>query len=438
MTPADLSRYLPRFSVLLAGRIAGAFAIFVVNILIARLLGIEALGRFAIFASLVAILTICLPLGYNSVAAIFSAEYSATGKSALLRGYVSWALKTIGGTAITLVTAWTFFYYLTPQYLTGDNYFLGIMVVTTAVATSILNLNSAIMTGQKRQVVGLLPEILLRPALLLTGVYALLATSSQIDINTILAVVAVASWTVLLIFVARGQSLTGLLRGPVAETDTRRWNRAAHPWLATSLLWDYSVDLLLVLASLLLGAVEIAILHICFRYRVLAGFGMRTINTLAMPEITESKVNANRAEMERRISLTNFASLGYAIFVLMLFWVLGDRLLVLFSEGIAQNTPALLMISLTMVIRAALGPAPLILAIHNLHTVTTMISAVGLIIAAVIILMFFQSLGVMAVAVGYTASNLVVSFSLWIYAKRKIGIDCSVFSGSPFWAMKTV
>jgi len=426
--PAAIRNYLNRFSVLVIGRLAGALAVFMVNILVVRYLGIEALGQFAIFVSLVSILTICLPIGFNSVASIFATEYTTKNQHGLLKGYIFTALTNlflVSGLAILIITVSG---YLAPQILFGNNLIFASVVLVTAIATSLLNLNSATMIGLKRQIAGLLPETLIRPLLMLFGTFVLLELYSSANLFAVMLIAALASWLAVIFVYFTDVKFRRSIVANKMERDLPRWRRASYPWMATSLLWDYMIDIVLLVTALISGAAEIAILHICFRYRVLAGFGMRTIYTLLMPEITESKVTNNLGQVNRKLAQANTASIVYSIAVLTVFVVFGEWLLGLFSPEISQGWAILIVVSLTMLFRAVFGPAPLVLAIHNLHLTTAVVSLLGLVIALGTIMLLYQEIGLLAAAIGYSLANLFVSLVLWRYAKNKTGIDCSIFS----------
>ncbi|MFK5978225.1 MAG: hypothetical protein QM488_05000 [Rhizobiaceae bacterium] len=425
---ADIWNYLFKFMLLLTGRLGGALAIFLVNIMVARNLGMEALGTYAVFVSMVSILTICLPLGYNSVASIFTTEYITTDQPGLLKGYVVTSVKQILLSATFLTLLLFAGWFLFPQFIQSNQLGLGIVILVTAMGTSLLNLNSAIMVGMKHQVAGLLPEMLIRPVFLLLGVFVLFSLHSATGINAVLGISAIATWIAVIISSINMGKLRAFYQNSCAKYNKHHWRDATYPWLATSLLWDYLIDLILLLTSIMAGAAELAVLYICFRYRVLAGFGMRTIYLLLMPEITEHAVLKNTDELTRKISLANQASLIYSIAVIAFFALFGNQLISLFSTEITDALPILVIVSFTMVIRAVFGPATLVLAVHNLHKITAAISLAGLIIAIAAILLFYSTYGILAAAIAYSLSNLFISASLWRYSKIKTGIDSSVFA----------
>ena len=428
MNSATIYGLLKRFVVLVVSRLAGALAIFAVNLLIARHAGLETLGSYAIFASLVSILTICLPVGFNSIATIFSTEYSTTQNTGMLKGFVQTALFYIAVATGSLLFVSIIAFYLVPDLLNSMDLGFCLGVIVAGCACALLNLNSAVKTGLNQQLSGLLPETLARPLLMLSGILIVFEFGSATGIFEIIWTAALSSWLALVVVLIINSRFAKNIIATPALFDLKRWKSASYPWMATSLLWDYMIDLILLLSSVLLGAAEIAILHICFRYRVLTGFGMRSIYTLLMPKITAHKFSGETDQMHRKLIFANAGAFIYSVCVMVGFLIFGEWLLSLFSSRISEGLPVLIIVSLTMVIRSVFGPAPIILAIHNLHYGTTIISFGGILIAITTIFVFHQNYGLIAVAAGYSLSNLFVSVSLWLYAMNRTGIDCSLFS----------
>ncbi|MCY6380428.1 lipopolysaccharide biosynthesis protein [Hoeflea prorocentri] len=420
--------FLARFSILVSGRLVGAVATFALNLLIIRLLGVDALADYAVFVSISGVLAVCLFLGFNSVASFFAAEYQNDKSLDLLKGFAIRAMKNGLAVIAVLLAAFSVYWAINPVGIGLDHVaYLGIVVVTAA-GLATLNLNSAIQVGLKRPLAGLLPDTLLRPVILIAGAALLLFGQWVTDISGIIALAGVAAWLAVAAVLIWDANFRRRFREFDGRGESGRWYRAAFPWLGTSLLWDHMIDLVVLTASLLAGSVEIAILHICFRYRVLAGFGMRTIHSLMMPEITEQTLRRDTEALQRKLFLTNIASIGYSICVLAVFAVVGHFLLGLFSKEVEAGYPILLAVTLTMLARSIFGPAPLILAVHNQHVATMLVSLAGLVVAVTWMMLAYPGLGIMAAASGYTAGNLLVSVVLWRYARLKTGIDCSIFA----------
>ncbi len=417
-----------RFGVLFSARIAGAASLFAANLLIVRYLGIEALATFAVFVSLVSILAVIISSGFTAVAPVFVAEYSKRGQPELLKGFLNAALNQGGVIAgllgvLLIITGW-----LVGKLPFVNNLEMAIGVLLTAVATAFLGFNGGVLVGMKKQVAALLPETFLRPVVFMALSGLFLAGGLITSIDEVLWLLAFSVWLTFGFVLVRDRNLRKNFSDISSRKERPRWRKATLPWMGVTLVWDFMIDLVLLLTSIFAGSVEIAILHICFRYRVLAGFGMRVIHTLLMPEITEHVVDKDYSGVGRKLFQVNIASLVYALSVMGCFALFGSWLLGLFSPEAVAAVPILLTVSATMVIRAIFGPAPLVLATHNFHMITLSVSLVCVVFAMVLIAALVPQIGVMAAAIGYTIANFFISVTLWYFTKKKTGIDCSIFA----------
>lgn len=65
----------------------------------------------------------------------------------------------------------------------------------------------------------------------------------------------------------------------VPKLQLSRWRHAAYPWLLTIFASDLFIEFHILLTGYMAAASEVAVLHVAFRFRVLAAFGMRSIYT---------------------------------------------------------------------------------------------------------------------------------------------------------------
>lgn len=415
---------LRTFMVLLGNRVAGAAAMFAINLLIARHYGADSLAAYAVFISSASIIAILLAAGYNSVAPHFIAQYDQRGETGLIKGYLWAALQTMLPLSLLAMLAAVVIAYLGAENLPPQIVGFAVPLVLTAIALGLLFVHGAAMVGMREQARGLFPEALLRPLTLLAGTGAIMVFGLSID--AVFWLFAGASWLALAAAIPMMREHYRRIAASQTLRNDREWRRAAHPWLAISLVWDFMIDAMLLAAAMFALPLEIAILHICFRLRVLAGFGMRSIHLLALPDIAGAKAQDQREEMRRRIALANLASLGYALAVIGFFALAGPYLLALFEVDAPGALTALLAICTVLVTRAAFGPAPALLALHDASRSAAMVMLVGFAFGLGLMVALYPVGGVVAIAAAYAIANLGVSATLWRMVRKRTGIDCSL------------
>jgi O-antigen/teichoic acid export membrane protein len=191
------------------------------------------------------------------------------------------------------------------------------------------------------------------------------------------------------------------------------------------------IDLVMLATSLVAGSVELATLYVCFRYLALAGYGTRTIYNLFLPKIVKfSNVN-DIFGLQRKIFLANGASLIYSATVLCVFALIGKWLVSLFSLEGDMAVMLLVGVSATMSVQSIFGPAALILATKQRHTVVMLVSLVGLACGLAFIWIMYSSIGIISAVIAYFGANAFISSYLWYYLKQNTGIDSSIFCGIP-------
>lgn len=424
MNPLVGRVFLTRFAMLFGGRLTGAVITFISSLLIVRHFGSEGLAEIALLISAIGILGVFLGAGFNRVGGIFAAAYATKQQLALLKGYVltGSAHIIVGSVAAVILVA------LLAAFPGAGIPKLALIVCAGAAGAAGLYLSGSIMIGLKQQPRGLLPDSLLRPMLFIA---ILLVLTRTIDEN---AIVSVAIGYVATIWMALGLAVAVSWRWWVqisavtAAFERPIWRRAAYPWAAISLSWDYLIDAMILITGLLAQRYEVAILYVCFRFRVLAGFGLRSILMLFIPEIVGSEIEGDSAQMKQRLMQINLLSCAYVGVVLIVLALTGRWLLGLFGNEIADGYAALMIVALALVPSAVFGPAPQILAIHNLHLASAIIMGAGLAMAVALLLLLFPTFGINGAAAAYLLANFAVYVALWGYVRRRIGIDCSVLA----------
>ncbi|MGI9413164.1 MAG: lipopolysaccharide biosynthesis protein [Hyphomicrobiales bacterium] len=428
MSRLSMPQLLTRSSVLMAARLVGGALAFVVNIVIARQFGADTLGLFALTMALVSLLALVLPFGYQAVGVMFVSQYVERGRADLIRGFVRRGYRNIAiAGAIVGLGLFGILSVISDPAL--RHYALSaIYVLAMAPALALLNLNGSVLTAHRRQYGALLPDLLLKPALMLAGIAFLAMAVWQVSVDMLLATAAAALWASALwqaVLIRRA----GLIpRGTEAAHEPATWRKAALPWMAISLLADYFIELNLLLAGFLAAPAEVAVLHICFRLRVLAAFGLRALYALVLPDIFASHERGDHAEFRQNILRANTLALIYALAVCAVVAAFGAEILAVVGDGFKAGHMALLIVCLPMVTRAVFGPTTAIMAIKGHHSSALWILCAGLVMAVGTGIALFPSLGVDGIAIGFALSYSLIAMGQWLWIKRRTGIDCSLFA----------
>jgi O-antigen/teichoic acid export membrane protein len=418
-----------RLSVLAGGRLLGAFAAFLSSLLIARYLGGEVLGTFSVFMAIIGVLSVIAAGGFPAVATIFSAEYSAKNQGAQLRGFFQVGTKQayLGGALCFLAVAAFLFSWFPSGGV--QSVWTALFIGFAIVALALTNLKGALLVGLERQAEGLLPDTLVKPVAFFLFVAVSLVAGYSLGTTGLLAGFAASIAVAFLVATYRLRKSSFMSSAP--ENDLPRWRRAAYPWIVTSLAWDLFIELHIIVAGFFVAPLEIAVLHVVFRFRVLAGYGMRSLYALLLPTIISAHATNDDLEFGSQIRKLNLLSFVYSCGVILFFAVAGPYLLGLFGQDFASGWPLLMVVLSTVCVRAVFGPAPAILAMkgHQKSSAIVMLGCLCLSLAGSVLL--YPILGLLGIALSYAISNLVASVTLWLCCRALTGIDCSLFSALP-------
>lgn len=432
--------------VLTGGRIIGAICILLVTLLITRSFGAQIMAHYSLFLSAASILSVLLPCGFHAIGPMFCAEYKAQNRHNHLVRFIEYSQKIIAIAAIVLAPVALLFVFLgETSFLSGifnqnsttyDIAAIVLMSVPTATAMAYLYLNGGVLTGVQKQFAGQLPDMTLRPILLLGGMMLLTLWSKQVSPIQVMAmsctmfwIAAIVQWVLLRTFLRQLQQSAFGEKVQAAEKEERqKWWKQAPNWVTITLLWDYFFEIHMLLAGFIVGPSQVALLYVCFRIRQLAGFGMRALYSLLLPKIFAANALENTDETTSMIRLATRITLVYAIIIWLGTALVGPYILALFGEEFKNGQPILLLLMGTLVVRAVFGPAPAILGMKRHPGIVAKILTLSLGVSLLLTVTGFHYGGFTMIAGAYLVATAFTAIAMWVVAKQKTGINCAVWA----------
>lgn len=417
-------------SVLVFGmRIFGAGFIFLVQAAIARGWGAESLGDFLLVIAASNLLAVALPLGFQTVSTYFTAHYKAKNEGAHLRRFLRRAYGYLLATGLLV-----FFFGWPVLYLMGEagTHLLPLWAPTALIgfATGLTFINTTTLIGLKRPIGGYLPDAVLRPILTLGsfGIVALMTQGPQVA--PMLWVLAVA---MLVLFGAQFWLVVRAIRDipkndALRSEEPRRWWRFAAPWVLITLASDYFFDFNLILLAGLLDRADLAIFGVSTRIFALASFGVVAVYALTLPDMFEADASADKAAFDRRVGEANLVATLLAAMLFVGVLVFGRFVLMLFGEDFVQGALPVSILCLALVVRAAFGPASLVLSMHDRPWASLPSVALGVVTLVSCNFALVPAHGLMGAAIAAFIAISVWSIALWLTAMSLAKVDVSIFN----------
>ncbi|MCD7060062.1 lipopolysaccharide biosynthesis protein [Pelagibacterium xiamenense] len=426
----SIGKRLASRSVIMFGlRVGGAGFIFLVQAAIARAWGAEALGDYLLAIAAANLLAVVMPLGFQTVGTYFAAEYGAKGDGRNLRRFLTRSFAHVGivGTAITAL-GWPVTYFMGE---TGEH-LLALWVPTALIAmgTAFTFVNTTALVGLKRPLMGYLPDMVLRPALVITSFAIIALTAGRADLNAMLWLFALSLLALELghFFLLYRAVRQVPVSDEYAPAPSRRWWRFAAPWVLITLAADYFFDINLLMLAELLPRAELAIFGVSTRIFALVSFGVVAVYAMTLPEMFEAESKKDAEALSRRLSEANIVAilLSGALFVGVALF--GRYLLLLFGEEFVAGAWPMSILCLALVVRAAFGPASMVLSMRDKPFDS--LPAVGLGLVALVAgnALLVPPYGLSGAAISAFIAITLWSAALWATAWRRTGVDVSIFA----------
>jgi O-antigen/teichoic acid export membrane protein len=420
-------RLASQSSIIFAARLGGAGLIFVAQALIARIWGAQLLGEYLVVMATVNLVAMVMPLGFSTVGTYFTSEYRARGERRQLHVFVGWAYGHVLGVLLLLLLGGPLVLDLLGL---GDSavaqHFMPMALMAFAAANVFVS--GAILVGLKRPFAGF-ADAIFRPMLVIGAFMGTMGFAVPGEgLATMLWAIAIGFVVVSLVQV--GVTLVSL-RG-VADTaapragEARRWWRFALPWVLISLASDFFFDIDLLLLSQALSHEELAVFGVCTRIFALISFGVAAVYAVTLPDMFESEANDDRLSFNRKVGEANFVASGLSVVLFILVLIGGPFALMLFGPSFAVGAAPLAVLTLSLVVRSVMGPASLVLSIHDRPYAS--LPSVGLAIITLVIGngLLVPPLGLMGAALSALIAITVWSVGLWWIALRTAKLDVSI------------
>lgn len=423
-----MKEILTKVSLLTGARFTGVGFAFITSLIITHAFGAEGLARYASAVAAASIVAVMMLAGFNAFAPVIIARYRAQSAYGHLHGFVRAGCLLIAGGSVLCLSVMVLAAGLFSDVLGPWWFQTLIFTCATAPALALSMFHGGVLSGLQRQIAAQVPVSFFRPLFVMLLMAGLWLWASSARFEWVLAIVSLMVW--LLALIQFRLAVCALRDHPAdhREEDWVRWRRMAPSWLAIVLVWDYGVDIFLLLAAYLASAEEIALLYVCFRYHNLAGFGIRSIYVVLQPKIYTAVTQGEGAQVERLIAMTNGTALVYAMMALGGLWLLGPFLLGLFDPSFAEATAILMLVALSVGVRAVFGPAFALLSIHDRQAHVALVLVGALLLSVLGCLVLYPAFGLLAIAGAYTGSTLLALLALWLSARRLTGYDSASWS----------
>jgi O-antigen/teichoic acid export membrane protein len=412
-------------------RVGGAAIIFLSQVLLARWMGGFEFGIYVYAWTWVLLVGDIIHLGLPITAQRYVPEYTQRGELDRLRGFLAgsrWtvfatgtAIAILGAVAVHMLDFWLDRHTILPLYL----------ACVALPFYTLSNMLDGLARCYNAVHIALLPPFVLRPLMLIAVMAAAHASGFMTDATTAMVAFAFATWAATLLQLVMLERRLGnsVPAGP-KHYDLGGWLATSVPVLA---VWAFYTLLtytdVLVLRQFrppeevahYYAAAKTLLSLVAFIYFSVAAAAHR---------IASYHVAADRdalvAFASTTVRWTFWPSLGATALIL----ALGKPMLWLFGPGFVDAYPLMFILAVSLIARAAVGPAERMLNVMGEQRMCALVYACAFAINLAGAIVLAPRFGGLGVAIAMATAVVAESVLLFVVAKRRLGLHLFIF-GAP-------
>jgi O-antigen/teichoic acid export membrane protein len=412
-------------------RVAGAGILFVSQILLARWMGRFEFGIYVYAWSWVAFLGMLSALGIGSSAQRFIPEYRTRGDLDHLRGFlVGSRLLCFGnGIAVGVIVFATVF--ALGHHISGYYVVPFVLVSLTLPAFTLSTLQDPIARSFNWIELALAPVFIVHPLIVITVTGGFFLAGTTVGADTTLATATAAFWAVIIVqMIVLGRRLAREVPPGPRRYELAHWIKTALPLAMVDsffILLTY-VDTLVLQAFV--GPADVAVYYAATKTLALVNFIYFAVSAASAHRFSEYHAAGAHEKLAAFLAQTIRWTFWPSVALAGLMLLLGKPILMLFGPGFADGYHLIVIMSVGLVARAAVGPAERLLNMIGQQKICAAIYGIAFAVNLVLCLLLIPHLGLTGAAIATASAVLTESTLLFIVAKRRLGLHVFIW-GSP-------
>ena len=384
------------------------------SILLARGLGPEGYGQYTFVITLITTLSIPLAPALMQLTIRETARMHQAGDNDRIRALLRWANRhVLFGSVLIIVTVGGIAAWLTGLRV-DDRWTL---LLIGLVALPLLGLNAVragILAGLRRVVLGQLPDLFVRPLVLLFVAGVLLVAGCLNPLTAVVAFVAGAALALVIGTLLLGHTFPEPqgTSPPMDATQKSQWMRAWMPFTLLMAASTLNAQIGILLLGWLTTNEEVAAMQVAQRGSMLLVFSLAVVNLVIGPHVAQLHRSGDRDRLQglSRYSARMALLVTLPIALPLIFFGAPILRIVFGAEYAAIATLPLAILAVGQVINVAFGSVGLLLIMsgHENDPLWTQGASllVTIFVAIVLIPKFFATGAAIAVALGVVLSNI--------------------------------
>lgn len=393
---------------------------------LARLLGVEGYGTYALLISIITVLRLPASFGASSLLLREVSASHANGNWARMRGASEWTLRFALVTSVPVIGAIIVALWLFPQFVPDS---LEPSLIWAAVLVLLLPLTAlrgGVLRGLGRVVWSYLPEQIARPFLILLFALAPFLWGGAINrpeealgINALATGIAWLAGSAMLMIAWPKQA-----RGVKPEFDSERWRKSLLTLGLGTAMYMLDGEVAVLALGLIASQADIGVFKAASQFAILAGVGYAVVTANVSPRLAAQWATQNLAGLQKTVTDGSRLSMLFCAPIALGLAVLGGwGVPFVMGPGFEDAWAPLAILAAGHLINAAFGSTTAVLIMTHHERANAIAFAIGLAVNIGLTLLLTLKLGAVGAAIAVTTSIALRNLILWIYVRRLLGIE---------------
>lgn len=425
------SRIVVSGSAVLGLKLVGLASGFLVNVVLARALGVEGYGALAVLLAAVGLLVVPATFGLQNLLVREVASASVVSDWATLHGSYRWGLRaslaaSVLSLGLGLATAIAL-----PAWNGVPIQVIGLAFLVLPLR-SLVALNSGFLRGRGGVVLSQLPGIVGdRLCFLMAVVLAVSLFPETFSVRSVVWLILASAAVSLILSAILKNHLSGSI--PMAVPDTSRaavWRASALALVATDALFELQNQVDKLMLGSLSSQSEAGLYAGAQKFSSLIAFILVAANMVLAPRFADL---VQRKDFRRAEALARFGS-GVALatggLVAIFYWSFGGTLLSILGSSFSAGKSLLDLLTLGQLVSLGVGSVGTILVMAGRERIVTWAVAGAAVLNIGLNLLLIPRVGALGASIATVASTSAWNLLLLLAVRRELGINPSIVGSS--------
>lgn len=421
----------------LAGGAGGALAIkvlntgiaFVVQVVLARLLGAESYGDYVYALTWMNVLALIGTFGLDTAALRYVAEYRSTEQWGLLHGFLRASSRaTVGASVAVAVVAgalvWGLGGGLRPELFA--TFLLSFVLLPVH---DLQQVRTYSLQALKRVVVAQAPRDLLRPVLLAGFAWGAIRLARAPASGPTAMVANIGAALVALVVTERllRASVPELARETTPSYELRGWRKASVSMLLVSGAHMVLSRTDILMLGALVDTEAAGVYAVATRIATFVSFGLVSANAIVAPLISQLYAEERRARLQTMLRWVARGTVAFGLPVVAVLFFWGREVLSLFGAEFPAGYAPMLILSGAQLVNCAAGSVGFLMTMTDHQDLAARIIGASAILNVVLNYVFVSLWGMHGAAVATAVSTITWNLALTYAGWKRLGLRAAAF-----------